>query len=272
MVDDDTPNEPVPARSPGQHERLPVDRAPAAGQEPLDAHAVQLARILWSYLQVGHTLQTSDIIAVLGSSDLRCAEWGAKLWLDGWAPLLVMSGGRGRLTAHWERTEAEAFGAVAEKLGVPRERIILEDRSGNTGENVRFTRRLVERAGLSPRRCIAVHTPHMERRSLATFLHFWPELQVRVTSPPISLERYPTRGVSLARMVHRLAGEVHRMLEYPPRGYQAALEVPDAVLAAWRELVALGYDDDLVPGGTVPPLLQAGAGPSEVGAPSGQAP
>jgi len=213
--------------------------------DPPGGRALELARIIWDYLHLGHRLERSDIIVVFGSSDIRCPEWGARLWLEGWAPWILMSGGRGRLTAHWERTEAEVFAAAAERLGVPGDRILIESRSRNTGENVRFARRLVEEKGLDPRSYILVHTPHMERRVLATFTHFWPGKKATVTSPPVSLEAFPAPG-TLDRFIHRLAGEVHRILEYPPRGFQAPMEVPREVHEAWKELLALGYDGDLV--------------------------
>jgi uncharacterized SAM-binding protein YcdF (DUF218 family) len=213
---------------------------------PPDGRALELARILWNYLHLGHQIERSDLIVVFGSTHVGCAEWGARLWLEGWAPWIVMSGGRGRLTAHWERPEAEVFAAAAERLGVPRDRILTESCSRNTGENVRFTRCLVEEKGLDPRSCILVHTPHMERRVLATFTHFWPGKKATVTSPPLSLEAFAPSGGTFDRFIHRLAGEVHRILEYPPRGFQAPMEVPREVHEAWKELVSLGYDRDLV--------------------------
>ena len=57
-----------------------------------------LAQQLWDYHHVNQNLQKSDCILVLGSHDLRVAERGAELYLQGWAPLLIMSGGLGRLT------------------------------------------------------------------------------------------------------------------------------------------------------------------------------
>ena len=74
---------------------------------------------------------------------------GAQLWLDGWAPLLIFSGGLGRLTKEsWTRTEAALFAEIAVQKGVPPEAILVEDRSTNTGENILFTKQLLEERGL----------------------------------------------------------------------------------------------------------------------------
>ena len=95
------------------------------------------ARTLWEYHHVGHALEKADSIIVLGSHDTRVAERGAELFLGGWAPFLLFSGHLGSLTSGmWARPEAEIFADVAVGMGVPRERVLVEARSTNTGENV----------------------------------------------------------------------------------------------------------------------------------------
>ncbi len=111
------------------------------------------ARIVWDYHHVGHTLAKADCIIVLGSHDTRVAERGAEVFLGGWAPLLVFSGHLGALTrAMWTRSEAEVFADIAVGLGVPRDRILVEARSTNTGENVDFSRQLLAERGIRPGR------------------------------------------------------------------------------------------------------------------------
>ena len=95
----------------------------------------------------------------------------------------------------WSRSEAEIFADVAAERGVPRERILIESRSTNTGENVVFTRQLLAEKGVTPRRAIAVQKPYMERRTLATFAARWPELEVLVTSPQLDFDAYPASGI-----------------------------------------------------------------------------
>lgn len=91
--------------------------------------------------QLNHELSAADAILVLCSHDVAVAECGAQLFLEGWAPLLIYSGGFGSITkALWTEPEADRFAAVAIRRGVPRERILIENRSSNTGENVTFTR------------------------------------------------------------------------------------------------------------------------------------
>ena len=78
--------------------------------------------------------------------------------------------GLGSLTKRlWSEPEADQFARVAISMGVPREAILVENQSTNTGENVRFTQRLLAEQGIDPRNFIVVQKPYMERRSYATF-------------------------------------------------------------------------------------------------------
>src|SRR5258705_7800595 len=107
-----------------------------------------LAQRLWDYHRLGHELVQSDAIVVLCSHDERVAERGAELFLSNWAPLLIFSGGLGAITKElWTEPEAIRFSRIAESMGVPSERILVEDKSTNTGENVRYTRELLLREG-----------------------------------------------------------------------------------------------------------------------------
>ena len=130
---------------------------------------------------------------------------------------------------------------------MPRERILLEDRSTNTGENVDFSRQLLAGRGLVPRRAIAVQKPYMERRTLATFVQRWPEVEARVTSPRIDFDDYPTADIRKDDVIHIMVGDLQRILIYGEKGYQVPQEVPEDVLEAYRSLVERGYTRHLLP-------------------------
>src|SRR6187431_713653 len=118
----------------------------------MDDRIRALAEQLWHYHQLNHELARADVIMVLCSHDTGVADRGAQLFLDGWAPLLIFSGGLGSITGRlWTEPEADRFSEIAVKMGVPRDHILIENRSTNTGENVRFTKRLLEEKGIEPR-------------------------------------------------------------------------------------------------------------------------
>jgi uncharacterized SAM-binding protein YcdF (DUF218 family) len=200
------------------------------------------ARVLWDYHRLGHRPEPADCIIVLGSHDTRVAERGADLFLEGWAPLIVFTGNLGWHTRTiWARPEAELFAEVAEARGVPRERMLIESRSTNTGENVAFTRALLAERGLHPRKAIAVQKPYMERRGHATFRQRWPELEVLATSPQIDFDAYPTETILREDVIHIMVGDFQRLIVYAERGWSAAQTIPSEVMRAYERLVAAGY-------------------------------
>jgi uncharacterized SAM-binding protein YcdF (DUF218 family) len=217
----------------------------------IDERIRGLAQVLWDYHQLHQTLVASDAILVLCSHDLRVAERGAELLLQGWAPLLIFSGGLGSITRGLMTTpEADQFAAVATRMGVPAGQILIENTSTNTGENVRFTRALLDARGLAPRSFIVVQKPYMERRSYATFRKVWPAPQVRVTSPQVSMDEYLRAyghaSLSAHDVIGIMVGDLQRIRVYAERGFQIPQEIPDAVWAAYEELVQAGFNQRLV--------------------------
>jgi uncharacterized SAM-binding protein YcdF (DUF218 family) len=190
----------------------------------------ELARKIWDYHHLNHTLEKTDIILALGSNDLRVAEYAAELYLQGWAPLLVLSGNAGALTRErFNRPEAELFAE-----------------STNTGENVVFSRRLLESKGIDPDSLILVQKPYMERRAFATFMNFWPGKRVIAASPPIPFSEYPTEDLPRDLVINIMVGDLQRIRTYPGRGFQIEQEIPDDVWQAFGKLIELGYDKHLI--------------------------
>ena len=204
------------------------------------------ARMVWNFHLMRQSPVASDVIMVLGSHDPRVAERGAQLYREGWAPLLVCSGGRGRLTAGWKFTEAETFARVMVGLGVPRSEILIEDKSTNTSENLHLTRALLAERGFRPESAILVQKPYMERRTWCTCRKVWPELKIAVTSPQIAFEDFPNTDITRDDLIHIMVGDLQRLRVYSERGYQVNQPIPEEVWAAWQRLVDAGFTGHLV--------------------------
>jgi len=203
--------------------------------------ALKLAEILWDYLRMGQTPKKSDCILVLGSHDLRGAERGAELYLEGFAPLIVFSGGLGNFTKLvWKKPEADKFAAIAVRMGVPRKAILIENKSRNTGENIELTQKLLEERGLDPKSILLVQRPYAERRVYATATKHWPRKTLTFTSPQIPFRKYPTKDLPLEVLIGILVGEIQKLREYPKRGYEIAQTIPEDVEKAFERLVELG--------------------------------
>lgn len=208
---------------------------------------ITLAKRLWDYHRMNHFLEKADCILVLGSHDLRVAERGAEIYLQGWAPILIFSGGLGNFTQHiWEEPEADQFARVAVEKGVPEDAILIENKSTNTGENILFTQRLLSENNLEPQSFIVVQKPYMERRSYATFKKHWPHKKLMVTSPQIDFDRYPTAEIPLEKVINIMVGDLQRIKLYPEKGFQISQEIPSEIWQAYEELIQMGFDNHLI--------------------------
>jgi uncharacterized SAM-binding protein YcdF (DUF218 family) len=205
------------------------------------------ARKLWDYHHLYHVPVPSDCILVLGSLDLRVANRGAELYLEGLAPFIIFSGGLGKVTkALFTESEADLFARIALDMGVPAEAIFIENKSTNTGENILFTQWMLEDKGLNPQSFLLVQKPYMERRSFATFKKHWPDKELIVTSPQIVFENYPTPDMPMERVIELMVGDLQRIRIYPAKGFQIPQEIPEEVLSAYEKLVGWGFTGHLV--------------------------
>lgn len=208
---------------------------------------------LWDYHHVKQELRPADLIFILGSNDVRVAQYAAELYKRNLAPILLFSGGVGRFTGEWAVTEAELFAAAAMEKGVPEKAILIENKSTNTGENVRYSREILKKAGIpEPVSLIALQKPYMERRTLATLQAQWTEAQVVVGSPPVSFREYLTPELPRQLVVSAMVGDFQRILEYPRQGFSTEQPVPPEAMEAFRTLVEAGYDSQLLKGVTLP--------------------
>jgi hypothetical protein len=210
-----------------------------------------LVEKVWAYHHLNHQLSHADAILVLCSHDKIVANRGAELFLEGWAPLLIFAGGLGSITSRlWQEPEADQFAKIAVAMGVPQDRILIENRSTNTGENILFTKQLLLQRRLDPQKFIVVQKPYMERRSYATFRKLWPEKDVIVTSPQLSLDEYLSAGshdaLTSDDVISIMVGDLQRIRLYPEKGFQIHQDIPDDVWQAYEELVRAGFDTHLL--------------------------
>ncbi len=204
----------------------------------------ELAQIIWNYMLMHHELKRMDAIFVLGSNDIRVAERAAELYLDGYANYVICSGGNGK-DSRLPKPEAEIFGEIIAQKGVPKERIIKEPNAQNTGENITFTKNLLQKMNLDLKSFILVQKPYMERRTYATLRKQWPEADCLVTSPRLTYEEYTVVTDDQEfkyRCIETMVGDLIRIKEYPNLGFQIEQEIPDEVWQAGQELVIMGFD------------------------------
>ena len=207
-------------------------------------------QVIWDYLGLHQQPEKADVILGFGNFNTDIAQRAAELYHQGYAPKILFTGGLGRNTEGLlPEPEAVRFARVAMECGVPKEDILLEDKSANTKENIEFTRQLLEKQGIPHGRILGVHQPFMERRITAAMGVYWPELDFSVTSPQVSIPEYLQRakeqGISENASISVIVGDFQRMDLYAKLGFQLPQHIPEEAWQAFHQLVAMGYDRQL---------------------------
>jgi uncharacterized SAM-binding protein YcdF (DUF218 family) len=205
------------------------------------------AKKIWNYHDLRHKLQKSDCILVFGSSDDRVAGYAAELFLEGWAPVIIFTGGLGdRAKMLWSEAEADHFAKIAIQLGVPKDKIIIENQSLNSGDNIIFTKKILAAKKMNFKKFILVQKTYGARRTYATFMKRWPGKTALVTSPSLSFEEYIDYAGSRENLINTIVGHLQRIWLYAEKGFQIPQTIPNDVKVAYEKLVAAGYNKELV--------------------------
>ncbi|MDR2901784.1 MAG: YdcF family protein [Lactobacillales bacterium] len=200
------------------------------------------AKILWDWHHMNHTLEKSDIILVLGGGNTNVIEQGIKLFHQGWAPFLVISGGTSGTTKHlYEKTEADSFAKIARSAGVPADKIILEENAQNTYENFIFTENVLFRQKIPLKTATVVAQTFMERRAYKTAQFRWPHIRVLMSSYDIPFEKRLSSLDDPHQYIHYLTGNVQRIEKYTANGQMIPEEIPENIQKSYAFLTAQGY-------------------------------
>lgn len=209
------------------------------------------AKKILDYMKLNMNPKKVDVIIGLGSLDSRTAERSAELMLEGYADLLVFTGGFGKVTkAINSLSEAETFAEIAIKRGVSSDNILLEKSATNTGDNIKLSQKLLASKGIQPKSVMLVTKPYMERRALATFKRQWTDesTELVVASPNLTYEEHFDNIVPKELFLSVMVGDVQRIREFPKLGFQIEQEIPDDVWEAFEQLTAMGYDSHVLKG------------------------
>ncbi|MBC9724007.1 YdcF family protein [Streptomyces sp. TRM68367] len=200
------------------------------------------ARRLWDFQQMGHEPRPCSVAIGLGSHDLGVADTTVDLYRRGMMPLIVFTGATSRTTRErMPRGEAEHYRERAIELGVPVDAILVEPRARNTGENILFSRALIEDRGVPVSSVLLVSKPYEERRAYATARKLWPDVEWVSASTSMTLSEY-VDSIQDARLVFdMLVGAQQRLMLYPRQGFMIEQAIPDDVAAAFERLHSDGF-------------------------------
>lgn len=146
--------------------------------------AYTLARSLeWRYLPLD-PVPTADVIVVLGGGtesgqfprpavEVNSAGdrvlYAARLYKEGKAPRLLLSGGNITWLNGRSMTPAEEMASILELTGIPRDAMLLQPRSQNTYEDALYSSEILK--GMDVQRVLLVTSAQHMPRSVALFEH-----------------------------------------------------------------------------------------------------
>jgi len=146
-----------------------------------------------NYIFVSDEPQQVDIIFLPGSSFPDIPERAARLYHDGYAPLLLPSGGVSVKSGKFPgaksktdiydkayKTECEFYTDVLLKNSVPRDAIIAEDKSGHTRDNAFLSRKVIDEQGFIIRKAMICCKSFHARQCLMLYQLAFPEADIYV--------------------------------------------------------------------------------------------
>ncbi|MFJ5608281.1 YdcF family protein [Streptomyces sp. NPDC093221] len=195
-----------------------------------------------------HEPRLCSVAIALGSHDLGVADSAADMYHRSFGPLIVIASATSRTTeAKMPRGEAAHYRDRALELGVPDSAILVEPRARNTGENITFSRELLEVAGVDVTSVLLVSKPYEERRAYATARKIWPSVEFTCASAQRTFDEYMASIQDEHLVIDMTVGALQRFLIYPKQGLMTHQEVPPAVAAAYKHLCSGGFTSRLVP-------------------------
>ena len=201
------------------------------------------ASVLWDYMSSFQSIARCDAIVVCCSYDLRVCDYACSLIESNLAHSLVLSGKSGNWTRHlWNKPESHVFRDRAVRNGLSEDRIVVEDRATNLGENVRFSRDLLAAAGT----VTFLTKPSTVLRLKLTIEAQWPDIEAHVSCPRIKFPEDVCNVIGVLGVINEMVGDVQRIQQYPKLGYQVPHTLPPNVLDASKYLIGQGFVQHLV--------------------------
>lgn len=159
----------------------------------------------------------------------KVPEHAAALMLADKAPLVIVSGGvsASGILAPGGVSEAQYYRKILHKQGIRDGRMLLDERSSNTEENVTNGMQVAHEAGFEIKSVILVSVPPHLMRCALTFQKHFPRISVSLSTYSFNREVWCSNEGGILRIL----GEIERITRYFP-GVVIPPEIKEAYIAA----------------------------------------
>lgn len=211
-------------------------------------HPNTLAKTLFDFLYLREEISVADAVMGFGHFDEKIPVHCGSLYTKGYARLIIFSGGVGAGSTGLNKAEAQVF---SDKLftyfpEIQLEKVILEDQSTNTGENIQFTFSLLNQKHselLAPngiKKLVLVANAYRQRRVWLTCRKHIKNIELINSPPDTSFEQeremFEKAGENF---LSHLVNEIEKIKAYPTKGYIVHSRIPDEIIQAYEQLKRL---------------------------------
>lgn len=137
------------------------------------------------FLIVQDRIEKADVIVVLGGdSNGERVEEGVKLYKQGYAKYVLMSGG----PLAWHLTDAQWMKKQAVESGIPEKSVLLQDKSRSTIDDARFCLPII--VGHNFKSVILVTSPSHSRRAARVFRKVFSKDGIKISVQPVEKSEF----------------------------------------------------------------------------------
>jgi len=200
---------------------------------------------IYQFLNKKDKLQKANVIIGFGHFDMNIPKHCCELYLKDFGRKIIYTGGKGAGSADFKNAEAIEFLHYTREQypQIPVNDIIVENRSVNTGENIRFSMDMMKEVSADfnfesgIKSAILVATPARQLRVYLTVKMYLKEIQLINLPPETTLEEnfalFKQKNESFSK---QLIGELDRLRIYPAQGLCEKIEIPGTVLEAYQQI------------------------------------
>ncbi len=214
----------------------------------MDNMEKEALKTIWDYMFLKQKITKCDLIIGCGCYDKQIPVLCAELLKKGYASKIIFTGGLGKITQNvFTKSEAETYKDIAIACGVEAEKILIENKSTNTGDNFKFSAKLIAENQLKADKVLIVHRGIYQRRTLNVAKTVLKNSEVFITAPPVTFDEFVTflensPEDEVERSIAVIVGNIQRLIIYPQFGWQTEEQIPINVLKAYEFLKSVGYD------------------------------